>query len=153
MALMIAPSRSSNTSAEGITPKDIDREEVLRIVDIIFSEGNLLGPAEKKLERLLDRLGVRVGGEILRASVVLFGKRFLPDFPQCELMMARFKGTDKTEFMDQKSLRGPAFKLLEEAQIFCQRHLPMPGKIVAGELRRQDKPLIPPLALREILVN
>ena len=54
---------------------------------------------------------------------------------------------------DQKSLRGPAFKLLEEAQIFCQRHLPLPGKIIPGELRRQDKPLIPLLALREILVN
>ncbi len=145
--------RWENQPAEGITLKDMDREEVHRITDVIVSEGNLTGPAEKKLERLLDRLGVRENGEILRAAVILFGKRFLPNFPQCELMMARFKGTDKTEFMDQKSLRGPAFKLLEEAQIFCQRHLPLPGKIVPGELRRQDKPLIPPMALREILVN
>ncbi len=145
--------RWENQPAEGITIKDIDREEVFRIVNLATSQGNLSGPTERNLARLLDRLGVRVGDQILRAAVVLFGKRFIPDYPQCELLMARFKGTDKTEFMDQKSLRGPAFKLLEEAQLFCQRHFPLPGKIVPEDFRRQDKPLIPPLALREILVN
>lgn len=67
--------------------------------------------------------------------------------------MARFRGVDKTEFLDQKMLRGPAFKLLEEAQLFCQRHFPLPGRIVPGRLERIDTPLIPPDALREILVN
>ena len=76
---------------------------------------------------LLDRLGVRRKGTILRAAVVLFGKTFLPDYPQCELRMARFRGADKTEFLDQRNLRGPAFKLLEEAELFCQRHFPLPG--------------------------
>jgi len=84
---------------------------------------------------------------------VLFGKEFLPDYPQCELRMARFRGTDKTEFLDQRHVRGPAFKLLEEAQLFCQRHFPLPGKIVPGKLQRVDTPLIPPDAMREILVN
>jgi ATP-dependent DNA helicase RecG len=111
------------------------------------------GPMEKDVGRLLDRLGVRKNGTILRAAVVLFGKHFLPNFPQCHLMMARFRGTDKTEFMDQKALHGPAFKLLEEAQIFCQRHFPLPGKIIPGQMMRQDTHLIPPDALREILVN
>ena len=84
---------------------------------------------------------------------MLFGKEFLPDYPQCELRMARFRGTDKTEFLDQRHVRGAAFKLLEEAQLFCQRHFPLPGKIVPGKLQRVDTPLIPPDAMREILVN
>jgi ATP-dependent DNA helicase RecG len=50
-------------------------------------------------------------------------------------------------------VRGPAFKLLEEAAVFCQRNLPLPGKIVPGKLQREDRPLIPPDAMREILVN
>jgi hypothetical protein len=77
----------------------------------------------------------------------------MPDYPQCELRMARFRGTDKTEFLDQRQIRGPAFKLLEEAQLFCQRHFPLPGKIVPERLRRVETPLIPPDAMREILVN
>ncbi|MCX5797007.1 MAG: putative DNA binding domain-containing protein [Elusimicrobia bacterium] len=69
------------------------------------------------------------------------------------LRLARFRGVDKTEFLDQRQLRGPAFKLLEEAELFCQRHFPLPGKIVPGRLQRVDTPLIPPDAMREILVN
>jgi len=37
--------------------------------------------------------------------------------------------------------------------MFCQRHFPLPGKIVPSQLRRVETPLIPPDAMREILVN
>ena len=67
--------------------------------------------------------------------------------------MARFRGTDKAECMDQRQVRGPAFRLLEEAELFCQRHFPLPAKIVPGEMRRIEKHLIPPDAMRDILVN
>ena len=67
--------------------------------------------------------------------------------------MARFRGVDKTEFLDQRNLRGPAFKLVEEAELFCQRHFPLPGRVEPGRLQRVDRPLIPPDAMREIVVN
>lgn len=139
--------------ADEITIKDIDREEVFRILRIIESTGRLTGPSARNLPTALDRLGVRKSGQLLRAAVILFGKTFMPDYPQCELRMARFRGVTKTEFMDQRQIRGPAFKLLEEAQLFCQRHFPLPAKIVPGQLRRVETPLIPPDAMREILVN
>jgi ATP-dependent DNA helicase RecG len=145
--------RPHNQKADEVTVKDIDRDEVFRIVGIIRSIGRLAGPVGKSLPDVLDRLGLRKGGHLLRAAVVLFGKTFLPDYPQCELRMARFRGTDKTEFLDQRQLRGPAFKLLEEAEIFCQRHFPMPAKIVPDQMRRVERALIPPDAMREILVN
>jgi ATP-dependent DNA helicase RecG len=44
-------------------------------------------------------------------------------------------------------------KLLDEAELFCQRHFPMPAKIVPGQMRRVEKTLIPVDAMREILVN
>jgi ATP-dependent DNA helicase RecG len=139
--------------AEGVGLRDIDRDEVFRIVEIARSLGRLVGPVGTRLADILDRLKLRRDGKILQAAVVLFGKEFMPDYPQCELRMARFRGTDKTEFLDQRQLRGPAFKLLEEAQLFCQRHFPLPGKIVPERLRRVETPLIPPDAMREILVN
>jgi ATP-dependent DNA helicase RecG len=142
-----------NQDDDEITIRDIDRDEVFRIINISRSLGRLFGPAGRNLADALDRLGLRMNGQILRAAVVLFGKTFLPYYPQCELRMARFRGTDKTEFLDQRQIRGPAFKLLEEAELFCQRHFPMPAKIVPTQMRRVETPLIPPDAMREILVN
>lgn len=145
--------RWENQVADEITIKDIDREEVSRIIEAARSTGRLVGPVGRSLPDLLDRLGVRRRGRLLRAAVVLFGKTFMPDYPQCELRMARFRGVDKTEFLDQRHIRGPAFKLLEEAELFCQRHFPLPGRIESGRLQRVDRPLIPPDSMREILVN
>lgn len=145
--------RWENQEAEGTGLQDIDREEVFRVVEAARASGRLVEPVQRDLGRILGRLGVRRGGVLLRAAVVLFGKRFLPDFPQCELRLARFRGVDKAEFLDQKMVRGPAFKLLEEAELFCHRHLPLPGRIASGRFQRIDTPLIPPDALREIVVN
>jgi ATP-dependent DNA helicase RecG len=145
--------RWENESAERVKLRDIDRDELFRIVEGAKSAGRLIGPVGTRVADVLDRLKLRREGRVLQAAVVLFGIEFLPDYPQCELRMARFRGTDKTEFLDQRHVRGPAFKLLEEAQLFCQRHFPLPGKIVPGKLQRVDTPLIPPDAMREILVN
>lgn len=105
------------------------------------------------LPLILDRLGLSKGGHFINAAVVLFGKKFLPDFTQCQLRLARFKGIDKSEFIDQKQITGNAFHLLEEAMLFLRRHLPIAGKILPGILERQDEPLFPQTALREALVN
>jgi ATP-dependent DNA helicase RecG len=148
-----ATRRWENEPAGGVEVRDIDRDEVFRVVDVAKSVGRLAGPVGTRLVDVLDRLKLRQDGKVLNAAVVLFGKHFLPDYPQCELRMARFVGTDKTEFLDQRDIRGPAFRLLEEAQLFCQRHFPLPGKIVPGRLQRVDTPLIPPDAMREILIN
>ena len=67
--------------------------------------------------------------------------------------MARFKGTTKTEFLDNRQLHGHAFHILDEAMHFILRNIPIAGRIEAGKLERQDTPLYPPLALREALVN
>lgn len=145
--------RWENTPAEGVTARDLDRAEITRVVEAAREAGRLVGPVGGKTSSILDRLRVSVDGQILNAAVVLFGKEFMPDYPQCELRMARFKGIDKTEFLDQKHVRASAFKMLEEALLFCQRHLPLPGRIESGRLERRDRPLIPPEALREIMVN
>ena len=74
---------------------------------------------------LLRVLSLRKLKSIPEMEMNLFGKRFLPDYPQCELRLARFRGLDKTEFLDQRQLRGPAFRLLEEAERILEReHAP-----------------------------
>ncbi|MFY9340864.1 MAG: ATP-binding protein [Planctomycetota bacterium] len=145
--------RWENGPAPEVTGKDIDREEVLRMLKYARWAGRLSGPMGRSNVEILTRLGLYEDGHFLRGAVVLFGKKFLPHYPQCELRMARFRGTEKLEFLDQRQLRGPAFKLLDEAELFCERHFPKPARIVPGNWRREEKPLIPVDAMREILVN
>lgn len=145
--------RWENEPAHRLEPKDLDRDEVLRIFNIAASLGRLASPPGSRVPEILDRLRLRRNGRLLQASVVLFGREFMPDYPQCELRMARFVGNDKAEFMDQRQVRAPAFRLLEEAELFCQRHFPMPARIAPERLRRVETPLIPIEAMREILVN
>jgi ATP-dependent DNA helicase RecG len=84
---------------------------------------------------------------------VVFGQRFLPNYPQCQLRLARFRGLDKTEFNDQRQVHGHALQLMSEATDFLSRHLPIAGRIEPGVFEGVDEPLFPPVALREALVN
>ncbi len=125
----------------------------MRTCRLGVNAGRLPENIPDQIENILVRFGLMEDGFLLKASIVLFGKRFLPDFPQCQLRLAKFKGTDKTAFLDQKQMHGNAFTLLEEAMLFLQRHLPIAGKIIPGILEREDEPLFPLEALREALVN
>lgn len=117
--------RWENLPALDVTIKNIDKDEVLRIIRIAESLGRFNGPIGRNIVDILRRLQLcDRDGQIYQGAVVLFGKELLSHYPQCELRMARFRGTDKTEFLDQKNVRASAFKLLEEAEIFCQRHFP-----------------------------
>ena len=92
---------------------------------------------------------------MLRAAVVLFGRsdRLLPDYPQCELRVARFRGTDRTEFLDNRQFHGHAFDLLTRAERFLRENLPIAGRVLPDLFERRDDPLYPPAALREALAN
>ncbi len=139
--------------AVGYTLNDLDVEEIWRTIRLGIEVGRLPEHQEKDVLLVLDRLDLRKNDQLLNAAVVLFGKRFIPEFMQCQLRLARFKGIDKTEFLDQNQLFGNAFDLLNEAMLFLRRHLPVAGKILPGVLERSDEPLFPLEALRDALVN
>lgn len=144
--------RWENQVAEKYTVADLDLEEVERTLRAAVHQGRLESAPADPVEAL-DRFQLRVEGQLLRAAVVLFGRKQSPDYPQCALRLARFKGTDKTEFLDNRQLQGHAFQILDEAMHFILRNIPIAGRIESGKLERTDTPLYPPLALREALVN
>lgn len=140
--------------ATDVKVEELDTQEIRRTVQTGIASGRL--PADTSADDLtdvLDRLGLRVRGSLVNAAVVAFGRSFLPDYPQCQLRLARFRGIDKNEFLDQRQLHGHAFVLLSEAMQFLSRHLPVAGRVEAGLFERVDEPLFPPIALREALVN
>ena len=145
--------RWENQPAREYDISELDHEEILRTVRLGIAAGRLPESTGSDVPDILERLELFKKGSLNNAAVVLFGTRFMPDYPQCQLRMARFRGVDKSEFLDQRQLEGHAFTLLDEAMLFLRRHLPVAGRIVPGLFEREDEPLFPLEALREALVN
>jgi ATP-dependent DNA helicase RecG len=144
--------RWENQPAERYQLDNLDLNEVRRTLADAQACGRLEVPATDPLEAL-EKLKVVARGQVLQAAVVAYANEVLPDYPQCGLRMARFRGTTRNEFLDQRQLTGHAFQLFREAELFLRRHLPVRGRFAAGLMERQDEPLFPLLALREALVN
>lgn len=105
------------------------------------------------IPQILEALELTKHGKVTNAAVVLFGKKVYPNFPHCQLQLARFKGLDRTEFLDIDQAYGNVFDLMEKGMTFVRRHLPIAAKIVSDKLERVETPLIPFNAIREALYN
>jgi len=147
--------RWENQAATGWSVKDLDQEEVRRTLDEGIRIGRIEDPGTREPEAILRGLGLLEDGSLLRAAVVLFGRgdRLLPDFTQCLLRVARFRGTEKGEFLDNRQFRSHAFELFRQAQRFILDHMPIAGRFEPGRMERIDEPAYSPLAFREAIAN
>ena len=147
--------RWENEPAEGWSIADLDHAEITRTVNSGIQKGRLPDPGTRDPNDLLRGLGLVRDGVLLRAAAVLFARdeSIGPRLSQCLLRVAKFKGTDRTEFADNRQFNGNAFRLLDVAQRFLQDNLPVAGRVVPGLFERKDDPLYPPAALREALAN
>lgn len=141
-------------NAEKYTLDDLDHHLILSAIRKSVDEKRLSEMAIREdVPLVLEKLELIENGHIKNAAVALFGKKFLPNYPQCRLQMARFKGVDKREFLDNEQLYGNIFEFLERSMLFVNRHLPIAAKIVPGQLERVETPLIPLDAIREAMIN
>ncbi len=142
-------------AAELRTIGDLDVTEVRRTVTEAVRRGRLEEPPSGDPSDLLRGLGLLRDGVLLRAAAVLFGKaeRLEFEMPQCVLRVARFRGTDRMEFLDNRQFNGNAFTLLADAERFLRDTLPIAGRLEPDRFERIDEPLYPPLASREALAN
>ena len=141
--------------ADGWTVADLDAAEITRTIDEAIRRGRAADPGTRQPKALLRGLGLLREGHLVRAAAVLFGRAecLLPDFPQAVLRVARFRGTDRSEFIDNRRFQGNAFDLLIKADRFLREFLPVAGRVVPNLFEREDDPLYPPLALREAVAN
>jgi ATP-dependent DNA helicase RecG len=139
----------------GWTIADLDITEIVRTLEEAIRRGRADDPGTRDPAEILRGLGLIKGDQIVRAAVVLFAQpdHLLPDYPQCLLRIARFKGVDKTEFLDNRQFYGNAFDLLRRADRFLRDSLPVAGRVVPNLFERIDDPLYPPSALREAVAN
>ena len=152
---MHSEQRWENQPLAGWSVDDLDVEEIRRTVAEAVRRGRLEEPVSSEPSDLLRGLGLLRDGVLLRAAAALFGnaERLEFEMPQCLLRVARFRGTDRMEFLDNRQFNGNVFTLLTNAERFLRDTLPIAGRFDQDRFERIDEPLYPPLATREALAN
>ena len=137
--------------ADHISIEDMD-EKLIRGAMRLGVEKNRM-PATALTESLADVLGkldLLSDGVPNNAAAALFSTK-LNGYTQMRLRMARFRGTDKMEFIDNQRVEGNFFQLLDAGMAFFLKHLNMSGRIVG--FRREENMEVPAEALREAFTN
>jgi len=89
---------------EHLRLSDLDKAEIKKTVRLGIEYGRLPETTESKIPVILEKLGVFEEGKLRHAAAVLFSNGANPNYPQCLLRLARFRGTNKTVFMDNQRI-------------------------------------------------
>lgn len=134
---------------------DLDLKEIKKCIDEgIYSkripEEILIQPLEKQLEKL----NLIYDGNLNNAAIALFAKELNISYTHCRIKLGRFYGNDTSKgLIDEKEYIGHIFTLLNEAEFFLRRHLNTGIRFSENSLQRIDVSELPPIALREALLN
>jgi ATP-dependent DNA helicase RecG len=140
--------------ALGVRLEDLDREEILRTRATAIEQRRLSAGTSMDVGDILDRLGLRVNGQVTEAAQVLYGTKFLPNYPQALLKLGRFRGTKVTgDILDNRQEYVHAFAMVREAIAWLDRTLPLSARFPMGAINREDRLPVPAEALREIVLN
>jgi len=84
-------------------------------------------------------------------GVLLFGVDRGGHFPDAWIQAGRFGGSDRSRIVDRVEIRTSLPQAVEDAVAFVGRHTLHGAEI--GALRRRERPSVPPVAVREAVVN
>lgn len=84
-------------------------------------------------------------------GVLLFGKDRERHFPDAWIQAGRFHGTDRSRIIDHIEIRSHLSRAVDDAIDFVHKHLMHGAEI--GAVRRTDRWNLPPVAVREAVVN
>ena len=122
-----------------------------RVASELFAPVRKLRPSDLETLRLLGthqgRKAPTIGG------LLLFGRS--PEreirFPDAWIQAGRFAGRDKSRILDSVEIRSLPALAVEEAIAFVQKHSFRKAEI--GPVRRTDRWSLPPIAVREAVIN
>ncbi len=137
------------------TLDDLDSEEILRTMSIGLEEKRI--PASvytKDIHEALTSLDmISESGGLTNAAMALFAKKMPSDYIQCFIRMGRFIDETMNHTLDSKQIRGNVFQLLDEAENFVQKHLPISSRYAPDQMERIDEAALPFNAVREAIIN
>ena len=140
---------ATNTS---ITLDQLDQALIESVIQGAIRRGRLSrAAATDSIPTALGRLKLMQGNTLNNAAIILFAKA--PQlFPQCTIRLARFRGNDKIEFIDNQRYEGNIFEMLDVAMAFFFKHLSL-SSTTHNRIERKDELEVPYDALREAVVN
>ena len=137
--------------AEELKLEDLNQERIRGAVRLGVEMGRMSEMAfTEPVDKVLEKWRLLVDGVPNNAAAMLFTDNTY-DYPQFILRLARFRGNDKLEFIDNQRVEGNFFVLLDAGMSFFFKHLSLSGKIVG--FKREEHLEIPSEALREALIN
>jgi len=84
-------------------------------------------------------------------GMLLFGEGRERHFPDAWIQAGRFHGVDKSRIVDGTEIRAHLIRAVEDAIAFVEKHALHGADI--GNVRRRERWSIPPIAVREAVVN
>jgi len=148
------PTLWENLTTNNCKLVDLDRNRIKEIIRMAVFEKRLPESAiSESVPSILKKLKLMVDDKLTNAAVILFCKKESKQFMQSNVMLARFKGINKSEFQDTKTYIANAFDLYDKAMDFLTFSLPIAARIESGKSHRIETPAIPFKVLREALTN
>ena len=134
---------------EQAMPK-LDSEAIdFRVASELFAPARKLKRADMETLRLLT---IHQGCKIPTVGgVLLFGKERERYFPDAWIQAGRFQGTNRTRIADTAEIHSHPVQAVEEAVAFVEKHNLRAAEI--GTVRRKDRWMLPPAAVREAVIN
>lgn len=139
--------------AKGVSFSDLNKDRVLGCIRLGVEGGRIPESAlTAPIEDTLAKWKLTVNGVPTNGAAMLFSNNIYP-YDNFLLRLARFRGNDKLEFIDNQRAEGNFFDLLDAGMAFLFKHLNLSGKITNRSLMREERLEVPVSALREALIN
>jgi len=139
--------------ADGVSFADLNQKHIQGCIRLGVEGGRIPASAlTAPIEETLTKWKLLKNGIPTNGAAMLFSDN-VEEYSNFKLRMARFAGTDKNEFIDEKRAEGNFFDLLDAGLAFCFKHLNLSGKITNHSLQREERLEIPYKALREAIIN
>lgn len=150
------PTTWESSTNNDYTLKDLDHERIKAIMKMaVYHKRMPTSALDATIPDILRKLKLVVGksNKVTNAAMILFGKKEEKQFIQSTLKIGRFRGIDKTSFVDIKSYNANAFDLYDKAIDFLDSVIPVAAWIEPGNPTRVEQPAIPYDVTREALAN
>ena len=142
-----------NFIATGVSISDLNRDRILGCIRLGVEGGRIPESAlTAPIEDTLAKWKLTDHGVPTNGAAMLFSNNIYP-YDNFQLRLARFRGNNKLEFIDNQRVEGNFFDLLDAGMAFFFKHLNLSGKITNRSLMREERLEVPVRALREALIN
>ncbi len=139
--------------ADGVVMGDLNRQRIEGCIRMGVEGGRIPASAlTAPIEETLSKWKLMKNGVPTNGAAMLFSDK-VDEYPNFQLRLASFLGTEKDEFIDNQRVEGSFFDLLDAGMAFFFKHLNLSGKITNHSLQREERLEVPYKALREALIN